>query len=204
MKIFTAGFIGLIVTGVLLLLMSQLINSDHQVVEKQKVVTLVDTPLPPEKQPKTNRLPKPQPPAVAPSAGEAVPLRASTIDTPDIPTVDFEPVDVNFPAQVIGAPAPHELLDSRSALPLFQAQPNYPITAASQGIEGWVLLQYDVDTSGTLSNINVLDAQPRRTFDKEAVAALKKWKFRPAMDNGQPISVKGQTVKIEFNLEQER
>lgn len=101
MKIFTAGFIGLIVTGVLLLLMSQLINSDHQVVEKQKVVTLVDTPLPPEKQPKTNRLPKPQPPAVAPSAGEAVPLRASTIDTPDIPTVDFEPVDVNFPAQVI-------------------------------------------------------------------------------------------------------
>ncbi|WP_018625267.1 energy transducer TonB [Kangiella aquimarina] len=204
MKIFTAGFIGLIVTGVLLLLMSQLINSDHQVVEKQKVVTLVDTPLPPEKQPKTNRLPKPQPPAVAPSAGEAVPLRASTIDTPDIPTVDFEPVDVSYQAPIIGAPAPHELLDSRSALPLFQAQPNYPIIAASQGIEGWVLLQYDVDTSGTLSNINVLDAQPRRTFDKEAVAALKKWKFRPAMDNGQPISVKGQTVKIEFNLEQER
>ncbi|MBD3666746.1 MAG: TonB family protein [Kangiella sp.] len=203
MKIISASIIGLIITAILIFLMSQLINGDHQVPIKEEVVTLVDIPLPPEKEPKTNRLPKPQPPAVAPSAGDAVPLRTSTLDTPDIPTVDFEPVDVAFPAQVIDAPAPHELLDSRSALPLFQAQPNYPITAASQGIEGWVLLQYDVDTSGTLSNIKVVDSQPRRTFDKEAVAALKKWRFRPAMDNGQPLAVKGQTVKIEFNLEQQ-
>lgn len=203
MKIISTSIIGLIIAAILILLMSKLINGDHQVPEKQEVVTLVDIPLPPEKEPRTNRLPKPQPPAVAPSAGDAVPLRTSTFDTPDIPTVDFEPLDVSFPAQVIGAPAAHELLDSRSALPLFQAQPNYPIIAASQGIEGWVLLQYDVDTSGTLSNIKVVDSQPRRTFDKEAVAALKKWKFRPAMDNGQPTAVKGQTVKIEFNLEQD-
>ncbi|ACV26020.1 energy transducer TonB [Kangiella koreensis] len=203
MKILSSSFIGLIVTVVLLLLMSQLIHSEYEEPEKQELIKLVDTPLPPEKQTTTKRPPEPQPPAVAPSAGDAVPLRASIIDTPDIPTVDFEPVDVSFPAQVVGAPTPHELLDSRSALPLFQAQPNYPVIAASQGIEGWVLLQYDVDTSGTLSNIKVVDAEPRRTFDREAVAALRKWKFRPAMDNGQPMSVKAQTVKIEFNLEQE-
>lgn len=203
MKIISASFIGLILTAVLLLLMSKLIRSDHQAPERQASLPVEVTPLPPEKEPTTKRPAEPQPPAVAPSAGDALPLKPSIVDTPEVPTVDFEPFDASIatPSGAFGAP---ELLDNRSALPLFQAQPNYPINAASQGIEGWVLLQYDVDTSGTLSNINVLDAQPRRTFDKEAVAALKKWKFRPAMDNGQPISVKGQTVKIEFNLEQER
>lgn len=202
MKMISASFVGLILTAVLLLLMSKLIKSDHQAPERQESLSVEVTPLPPEKEPTTKRPAEPQPPAVAPSAGDAMPLQPSIVDTPDIPTVDFEPFDVSVttPSGAFGAP---ELLDNRSALPLFQAQPNYPIIAASQGIEGWVLLQYDVDTSGALSNIKVVDAKPRRTFDREAVAALKKWKFRPAMDNGTPVSVKGQTVKIEFNLEQE-
>ncbi|MHC9509809.1 energy transducer TonB [Kangiella sp. M94] len=202
MKIITASFIGLIVTAVLLLLMSQLISSEHEVQERPDRVAIDNTPLPPEKTDPRPRPQEPQPPAVAPSAGDAVPIRPSTVDTVEIPTVDFEPVETNFTTP-IGAPGTPEFLDSRSALPLYQAQPNYPVGPASQGIEGWVLLQYDVDSSGSLSNIKVVDAQPRRTFDREAIAALKKWKFRPAMDNGNPVSVKGQTVKIEFNLEQE-
>ncbi len=203
MKIITASFIGLIVTAVLLLLMSQLISSEHEAPQRENVIQLTETPLPSET-PKTNRRPpEPQPPAVAPSAGNALPLRPSTVDTREVPTVDMPPVEIAFQGGPIGPFAAPELAQSNSAMPLYQAQPNYPMTAASQGIEGWVLLQYDVDTSGGLSNIKVVDAQPRRTFDREAVAALKKWKFRPAMDNGQPMSVKGQTVKIEFNLEQE-
>lgn len=202
MKILSASILGFIVTCALIFLMSQLIGSGEQEFEPKETVTIDSTPLPPEKTKTNRRPPEPQPPAVAPSAGEALPLRPSIVDTAEIPTVDFELVDASLtgPIGIIGNP---ELLDNRSALPLYQAQPNYPIGPASQGIEGWVLLQYDVDTSGTLSNIKVMDSQPRRTFDREAVIALKKWKFRPAMDNGQPVSVKGQTVKIEFNLEQE-
>ena len=202
MKIISASFLGLIVTCALIFLMSQLIGSGEQEFETKETVAIDNSPLPPEKTEPRPRPQEPQPPAVAPSAGEALPIRPSNVDTPDIPTVDIEPFDVNITTP-IGAPGNPELLDNRSALPMFQAQPNYPIIAASQGIEGWVLLQYDVDTSGALSNIKVVDAEPRRTFDREAVAALKKWKFRPAMNDGQPMSVKGQTVKIEFNLEQE-
>lgn len=202
MKIISISILGFIVTCALIFLMSQLIGSGEPEFEPKETVAIDNTLLPPEKTKTNRRPPEPQPPAVAPSAGDALPLQSSTVDTAEIPTADFEPFDVNIttPFGVVGAP---ELLDSRNAIPLFQAQPNYPMGPASQGIEGWVLLQYDVDTSGTLSNIKVVDAQPRRTFDREAVAALKKWKFRPAMDNGQPMSVKGQTVKIEFNLEQE-
>ncbi len=65
-----------------------------------------------------------------------------------------------------------------------------------------MLLKYDVDTSGTLSNITVIDSEPRKIFDKEATRALRKWKFKPAMTNGQPIASVGQTVKIEFNMDQ--
>ena len=66
-----------------------------------------------------------------------------------------------------------------------------------------MLLKYDVDTSGTLSNITVIDSEPRKIFDKEATRALRKWKFKPAMTNGQPIASLGQTVKIEFKMDQE-
>ena len=202
MKIISASFLGFIVAGVLIFLMSQLIGSGEQETQPKETVQIDNTPLPPEKTEPRSRPQEPQPPAVAPSAGEALPIRPSIVDTAEIPTVDIQPFEVAMTGP-IGIPSPHQLLDSRSAMPLYQAQPNYPIGPASQGIEGWVLLQYDVDTSGTLSNIKVMDSQPRRTFDREAVTALKKWKFRPAMDNGQPMSVKGQTVKIEFNLEQE-
>ena len=75
--------------------------------------------------------------------------------------------------------------------------------AQQRGLEGWVLLKYDVDTSGTLSNIAVIDSEPRKIFDKEATRALRKWKFKPAMTNGQPIASLGQTVKIEFKMDQE-
>ncbi|WP_417446963.1 energy transducer TonB [Kangiella sp.] len=203
MKIISASVLALIVTCALILLMSQLITSNAEVPQRESVVQLTETPLPPEKTRTNRRPPEPQPPAVAPSAGDALPLRPSTVDTRELPTVDMPPVEIAFEGSPIGAFSAPELVQSNSAMPLYQAQPNYPMIAASQGIEGWVLLQYDVDTSGTLSNIKVVDAQPRRTFDREAVAALKKWKFKPAMDNGQPMSVKGQTVKIEFNLEKD-
>ncbi|HEY9029875.1 MAG TPA: TonB family protein [Kangiella sp.] len=203
MKIISASVLALIVTCALILLMSQLITSNAEVPQRESVVQLTETPLPPEKTRTNRRPPEPQPPAVAPSAGDALPLRPSTVDTRELPTVDMPPVEIAFEGSPIGAFAAPELAQSNSAMPLYQAQPNYPMTAASQGIEGWVLLQYDVDTNGTLSNIKVVDAQPGRTFDREAVAALKKWKFKPAMDNGQPMSVKGQTVKIEFNLEKD-
>ena len=86
---------------------------------------------------------------------------------------------------------------------MYRTQPNYPIVAQQRGLEGWVLLTYDVDTSGSLSNIAVIDSEPRKIFDKEATRALRKWKFKPAMTNGQPIASVGQTVKIEFNMDQE-
>ena len=206
MKTILSVLFAAIVTAGLLFLMNLLIKDEQVNVEKeQPKVPLDDINIPKEKpEPEPTELKPPQPPAIEPTPEQ----NGDVIETTDIPSqsdpvVIFDPeITAKLPGDVGSMPAMTFTQDSE-AFPMFRTQPNYPLIAQQRGLEGWVLLKYDVDTSGTLSNIDVLDSEPRRVFDKEAIRALKKWKFKPAMTNGQPIASVGQTVKIEFNMEQD-
>jgi protein TonB len=56
----------------------------------------------------------------------------------------------------------------------------------SQGIEGRVLIRFDIDKQG-----NVVDATAKKSdhpaFAAYAVDAVRKWKFEPGMQNGEPV-----------------
>ena len=82
---------------------------------------------------------------------------------------------------------------------LVKIDPQYPVKARIHGVEGWVLLQYDVNSSGFTKNIQVLDSQPLGVFDQEAVRALQKWKYNS--QNGKAVKKTGNKVHIAFNLE---
>ena len=86
-------------------------------------------------------------------------------------------------------------------MPLVRIEPQYPRKAAMQGIEGWVILQFDVTPSGTVSDVKVLSAKPPRIFNREAVKALRKWKYRPKIEDGKPVEQKGLKVQLDFKLE---
>ncbi|MGS0535176.1 energy transducer TonB [Pseudoalteromonas sp. SaAl2] len=45
--------------------------------------------------------------------------------------------------------------------------------------EGWVELKFDIDKNGDPVNIIVVDSDSGDTFDKEAIRALSKWKYKP-------------------------
>ena len=85
--------------------------------------------------------------------------------------------------------------------PIVRVQPQYPQKAARSAIEGWVLLEYTVTPSGTVENVKVLDSKPPRIFDKSAVRAVMKWRFKPQMADGKPIAVPNQKNVIEFSLD---
>lgn len=206
MRTIISVLLAAIVTAGLLFLMSLFIKDEEVKVEKEPPrVSIDDVTIPKKKpEPTPEKLKPPQPPAIEPTpekSGEVIETNNTAAETETMAVFDPD-INVALPGE-LGEMPDMDFTQESEAVPMFRTQPNYPIVAQQRGLEGWVLLKYDVDTSGALSNIDVLDSEPRRIFDKEAVRALKKWKFKPAMTNGQPIASVGQTVKIEFNMDQE-
>jgi TonB family C-terminal domain len=75
----------------------------------------------------------------------------------------------------------------------------YPATAMRERQEGWVLVSFTVDSNGRTSDIKVVDAQPRRVFDRAAIDAVQRYQFTPAKKDGVAVATVKQQ-KIEFKL----
>lgn len=91
---------------------------------------------------------------------------------------------------------------SAEALPLVQVSPRYPIEASQNGKEGYVVVGFDITAEGTVSNVRVLDANPKRVFDKAALSAVQNWKYKPKFDAGKAVPQLNQQVQLDFKLEQ--
>jgi protein TonB len=79
------------------------------------------------------------------------------------------------------------------------AAPHYPSGALRSRQQGWVVVAFTVDTDGKTSDVRVVDAQPRRVFDRAAIDAVERYRFTPAMKDGVPVTSTRQQ-RIEFKL----
>ena len=86
-------------------------------------------------------------------------------------------------------------------VPVVRVEPIYPRRAAEQFIEGWVVLKFDITTTGATSNVKVVDAQPKRIFDRAAIRAVQKWKYRPKVVEGKALVTRNVKVKLTFQLD---
>jgi len=75
----------------------------------------------------------------------------------------------------------------------------YPKDALRSRTEGWVELSFTVSASGDVESVEVINANPRRVFDREAIRALGQWKFSPRIENGKPVAAKARQ-RLEFTL----
>jgi len=89
------------------------------------------------------------------------------------------------------------------ARPIVRTSPKYPMTAARDGIEGWVKLAFDINKLGEVVNVSILDSHPKRVFDRAAKQALKKWKYKAKSMNGEFVTQTNQTVQLDFNMDQQ-
>ena len=86
-----------------------------------------------------------------------------------------------------------------SAVLLKAVGARYPTAAMRARQQGWVVVSFTVDPDGGTSDVKVIEAQPRRVFDRAAMDAVERYKFTPAMKDGVAVSSTKQQ-RIEFKL----
>ena len=81
---------------------------------------------------------------------------------------------------------------------LFKVDPQYSEEARKARYQGTVVLEAIIRSDGTIEILRVVRSLDFG-LDENAIQALKQWKFRPGMRNGQPVDVV-LNIEVNFNL----
>jgi protein TonB len=189
--------LGLITTFLLFMIMQSVISSDRNPFTDGfdgKIVDIVRLDEDQEIEIKKRKPPKPPPPDEPP---------------PDMPRPDFDNsavsqgvdigavnVDINLNVGGIGG-----FSSDGDYLPIVKVAPVYPRRAQTRGIEGYVLLEFIVTATGAVENPTVIESQPSGIFDRAAISAALKFKYKPKVVNGEPMAVAGVRNRITFELQ---
>jgi periplasmic protein TonB len=80
---------------------------------------------------------------------------------------------------------------------LHKVQPTYPPLARTARVQGSVILAAVIGKDGAIQNLHVLSGHP--LLQQAALEAVKQWKYRPYILNGEPVEVDTQ-VTVNFTL----
>ena len=147
--------------------------------------------------------PEPEPPKEPP------PPPKMTVDNPDQPRQDMP--DIEMPRIDLGLTSGSgPYLGNWSAgdpgaegdvIPIVRIEPQFPREALLKGIGGWVELEFTIEPDGSVSDPKIIDSQPPRIFDRNALRAIYKWKFKPRIVDGKPVARRARQ-RMEFSINQ--
>jgi len=192
--------LGATVTFALFSFMAFLVsNGDRSQEEKlENIIVEVNT-TPPKSSVETRQRvpPPPPPPPKAPPKAQAAEPEASNNNG----GISFNLPGVQLAGASTGLSAPGAGFGrDGEATPVVRIEPKYPIQAARDGKEGWVKLSFSINKIGGVEDVKVIEAKPKRIFDKEAKRALRKWKYKPNVVDGKPQRQTGLTVQLDFKM----
>lgn len=84
---------------------------------------------------------------------------------------------------------------------LFSEPPYFPRKALRLGYEGYVLIEFDVDTDGAVLDPYVVESNPAGIFERSAIKAVRKWVYEAPKYQGQSVKVNSVQVRLNFNLD---
>ncbi|MCJ8326086.1 MAG: energy transducer TonB [Campylobacterales bacterium] len=87
-------------------------------------------------------------------------------------------------------------LDANSLQTLRKVNPRYPRRAKIKRLSGFVKLVFTISKEGNVSNVRILDSNPKEMFEKSSIKAIKRWKFKASNEN------KDATITFNFRLAQ--
>lgn len=83
---------------------------------------------------------------------------------------------------------------------IVRVRPVYPAGAAQRGLEGFVLVEFDVMANGTVSNVRVIESSSS-IFERSAINAAKKFRFKARVLDGEPRTSSGIRYQFRFRME---
>lgn len=187
--------LALCVTVGLALLMYQLIRAEGVPVSDPPPRTFVHfEPVLDDEQPPPRRKRADPPPK--PEVQPRLPRPETPMDGPGI-AIGSAPVD---PGKV-PAPVPGSGYADGDLMPIVAITPDYPERAKRSGTEGFVTLEFTVGQRGRVRDPRVLEAQPRGVFERSALQAIARFRYRPRVVDGQPMAVTGVRTRLRFSLD---
>ncbi|HMB38485.1 MAG TPA: energy transducer TonB [Wenzhouxiangellaceae bacterium] len=135
------------------------------------------------------RKPEPPPPPDTPPPPPDIQVSEVTQTPTEMPRMEMPDLNLGVRA---GPPVLGNVGMDRSAegdvVPLVRINPQYPRDAAMNQIEGFVTIEFTITETGSVRDPRIIDSKPPRVFDREAIRAILRWKFKPRVVDGTAVS----------------
>jgi periplasmic protein TonB len=162
------------------------------------------------------------------TAPESIPDRIAYVDEPTTPSMGFPPSPatnslgsllrdlINPPAEtpapsdpgrpVPPPPPPPPVVKAepirlggkvQAANLIYQVSPVYPPLARQARVQGVVVMEALINREGLIESLHIVSGHP--LLNQAALDAVKQWKYRPTMLNGEPVEVIT-TVTVTFTF----
>jgi protein TonB len=80
---------------------------------------------------------------------------------------------------------------------ILKVEPKYPVSALAARVQGQVVLSAVISKTGEIQNLVLISGHPMLV--PAAIAAVKQWRYRPYLLNGEPVEVET-TVNVNFEI----
>lgn len=106
----------------------------------------------------------------------------------------------NVPQKQTGLNIQRTALVDGEQIPIVKVAPVYPSRAAKNGIEGYVVLSFTITDTGATADATVLEAYPSGVFNRSALKAVSKFKYKPKVVDGQAQPVYDVQHRLTYEL----
>lgn len=100
------------------------------------------------------------------------------------------------------SPGPSSVLSDGPLVVMVRVQPSYPVSMSSRGIEGHVIVEFDVSADGTVVNLRVLESS-HRGFELSAISAAERFRYKPRVVDGVAQASYDIRAILRFQMENE-
>jgi len=165
-----------------------------------------------EEREKPENEPSPEPEKLAPRSAEPLPDLLEAIDfslgsEALIPKIDLalpaagahgsNDAQSNEPEEARNILSPDEV--DRLPVKIRHVQPVYPSWALEQEVESEVILSMVIGEDGRVSDVVLEESSGYGDLDRAAAAAVKRWRFAPALAGNAPVAVRA-VQRIRFSM----
>jgi protein TonB len=192
LRILTAGILAVSVTFGLFFLMQMLLATDFVKPVKTQTTTIKlahirDT------EPVKEKITPPERPVTQNTLEETTPVIENT-EGPGIPTIDTPPAPPIIDTRLKGIIAP----DGEMQI-LTPFAPPYPNSLLTRGIEGYVIVRFDVTKIGNVVKASAIESS-HKGFENTSLKTIKRFKYKPRIKDGEPQYAANILYRFTFSI----